>query len=191
MAARPHSPKVDQLIRLLDKAVDEPDCPRLCQKVKAVLEDVIRHDHDFVDDHFMKAASGGYARRLIHKDPVGRYTLMAMVWDKGQGTALHDHAGMWCVECVYKGRIKVDSYDIHGNDEDPVVQFTKETTVYAGPGEAGALIPPFDYHTIENSLDVPSVTLHVYGGEMTWCHAFVPTEGGYKRETRELKYTAD
>lgn len=189
MAALPHSPKVDQLIALLDKAVANDDCPKKCEAVKNVLEDVIRADHDFVDDHFMKPCPGGYARRLIHKDPQDRYTLMAMVWDKGQGTPLHDHAGMWCVECVYKGRIKVVSYSIQGNDEDPVVQFSQETTIFAGPGEAGALIPPFDYHTIENSLETPSVTLHVYGGEMNWCHAFMPVVGGFTRVTKQLKYS--
>jgi isoquinoline 1-oxidoreductase beta subunit len=34
-----------------------------------------------------------------------------------------------------------------------------------------------------------SVTIHVYGGEMTHCHAFVPVSGGHKREFRELRYT--
>lgn len=189
MAVLPHSPKVDQLIALLDRAVDDPDCPHRCKAVKTVLEEVIAGDHDFVDEHFMEPAKDRYARRLIHKDPKGRYTLMSMVWGVGQGTPLHDHAGMWCVECVYKGRIRVTSFDIRGNDEDPVVQFKRETEIYAGPGEAGALIPPFDYHTIENADSKPSVTLHVYGGEMNWCHIFEPVEGGYTRVTKELKYT--
>src|SRR5436190_1322930 len=110
MAVLPHSPKVDTLIQMLDKAVAIEDCETRCQAVKHVLEEVIRGDHDFVDEHFMKPAPTSYARRLIHQDPDDRYTMMSMVWDKGQGTALHDHAGMWCVECVYKGRIKVVSY---------------------------------------------------------------------------------
>lgn len=189
MAVLSHSKKVDELIRRLDEAVNQPDCPQICKAVKDTLEEIVEGDHDFVDDHFMKPAKEQYARRLIHKDPKGRYTLMAMVWDKGQGTALHDHSGMWCVECVYRGKIQVDSYDIKGRPEDPVVHFKKETTVFAGPGEAGALIPPFEYHTIHNALDTPTVTLHVYGGEMTSCHVFVPADGGYRSETRELNYT--
>jgi hypothetical protein len=96
---------------------------------------------------------------------------------------------MWCVECVYRGRIKVVSYRMEG-DEEELVDFVPETTVLAGPGEAGALIPPFDHHTIENAEETPAVTLHIYGGEMTWCHAFVPVEGGgYRRVRRELSYT--
>jgi hypothetical protein len=98
---------------------------------------------------------------------------------------------MWCVECVYQGKIRVTSYSVHGGDpETGVVQFEKEKVVQAGPGEAGALIPPFEYHVLENAIDTPAVTIHVYGGEMTYCHTFTPVDGGWKRGYRELKYTA-
>jgi len=79
-----------------------------------------------------------------------------------------------------------------GGDEassNPVYQFRHETTVYAGPGEAGALIPPFDHHTIRNPDERVAVTIHVYGGEMTQCHAFVPVDGGYERVLKKLCYT--
>jgi predicted metal-dependent enzyme (double-stranded beta helix superfamily) len=113
-----------------------------------------------------------------------------MVWGKGQGTPLHDHAGIWCVECVYSGRITVTSYAVRGGDaETGVVQFEKQTQIVAGPGEAGALIPPFEYHVIANADPTPAVTIHVYGGEMTHCHVFSPVDGGHRREYRELTYT--
>ena len=58
-------------------------------------------------------------------------------------------------------------------------------------GEAGALIPPFEYHVLENPSDHPAITIHVYGGEMKYCHIFEPVEGGgYRRKYRELSYTA-
>lgn len=175
---------------MLDHAVETSDPNRCCHKVKNVLEHICASSEDFIDARFLEPAKDKYARRLVHRDPAGRYTLLAMVWDTGQGTALHDHAGMWCCECVYRGEIKVDSYDLHNDEEDEVLQFTKEQTITAGVGKAGALIPPFDYHTIENAdPDRPAVTLHVYGGELTWCNAFLPGEGGYHRERRELSYT--
>jgi hypothetical protein len=71
-----------------------------------------------------------------------------------------------------------------------VVQFEKESVVHAGVGEAGALIPPFEYHVLENAGDVPAITIHVYGEEMTYCHVFEPVDGGgYRRVYRELQYT--
>jgi len=63
--------------------------------------------------------------------------------------------------------------------------------VRAGPGEAGALIPPFEYHVIANPAEQSAITIHVYGGEMTHCHIFEPmTDGTYLRKYKELAYTA-
>jgi hypothetical protein len=61
--------------------------------------------------------------------------------------------------------------------------------VHAGVGEAGALIPPFEYHLLENAGEAPAVTLHVYGGETTRCHIFEPSGNGWLRRYRELTYT--
>lgn len=64
-------------------------------------------------------------------------------------------------------------------------------------GKAGALIPPFEHHVLANARpDQASLTLHVYGGEMTQCDIFQPmagTEdaggaGTYRRSTRQLSY---
>lgn len=188
MATASGHSKLDELVAMLDAACSfEPE--PCCEAVKQVLEQVVRSGEDFLDARFLEPAPDRYARRLVHEDPRGRYTVMAMVWGPGQGTPLHDHAGMWCVECVYRGRIEVVSYSLQSEEGD-VLAFAPESTVYAGIGEAGKLIPPFDYHTIANVESVPSVTLHVYGGAMTWCNAFVPEgEGRFRRVRRELSYT--
>ena len=186
-----HAQKVDELIRRLDLAMVAPDDEGRCRNVKSVLTDMLGSGTPFLDARWLAPTPDHYARRLLHRDPQGRYTAVVMVWDKGQGTPLHDHAGMWCVECVYTGKIRVTSYSVHGgNPETGVVQFQKETVIHAGPGEAGALIPPFEYHVLANAIETPAITLHVYGGEMTYCHTFTPVDGGWKRGYKELKYTA-
>lgn len=183
--------KVDELIRRLDRAVAVDDTDQLCRNVKAVLADVVSSGEQFVDPAYLAPAADKYARRLMHRDPSGRYSVVVMVWGTDQGTPLHDHAGVWCVECVYRGRIRVTSFDLESGPEAEPLRFTPESVVFAGVGEAGHLIPPFEYHMIENADRTPSVTLHVYGGELTWCNAFHPLEGGgYRRERRELSYTA-
>jgi len=191
MVTSTRSPKMQELIRRLDEACSVRDDEGRCKRVKDVLVDIVGSGQDFVDAPFLVPAPERYARRLMHRDPQDRYTVLAMVWGAGQATPLHDHAGIWCVECVYRGKIEVTSYSVRGGDpEQGVVLFEKARVVTAGIGEAGALIPPFEYHTIANVTDTPSVTLHVYGGEMTHCHIFTPVEGGYRREFRELAYTA-
>ncbi|HTK32876.1 MAG TPA: cysteine dioxygenase family protein [Candidatus Saccharimonadaceae bacterium] len=191
MSTMPRTSKVDELIRRLDEAVAARDDAERCRNVKKVLVDVVQSGEQFVEPQYLVPAPDRYARRLMHRDAQNRYTVLAMVWDRGQGTPLHDHAGTWCVECVYRGRIRVTSYSVRGGDpERDVVQFARENVVMAGVGEAGALIPPFEYHVLENADDSPSITLHVYGGEMTYCHIFDPVDGGYLRKYRELSYTA-
>jgi len=191
MSVTPQQSQVDELIRRLDQAMEISNDDVRCRNVKKVLMDVVGDGGEFLDPRFLAATPDCYARRLIHHDPKNRYTALAMVWDRGQGTPLHDHAGTWCVECVYRGKIRVTSYSVHGGDpERDLVRFEKENVILAGVGEAGALIPPFEYHVLENAGDVPAVTIHVYGGEMSYCHIFEPADGGYVRKYKELRYTA-
>ena len=179
-----------ELVRRLDEAVATRDDESRCQNVKKVLIDAVSGGKMTLPAAFLQPVPDRYARRLLHRDPQGRYTVIAMVWGQGQGTPLHDHAGIWCVECVYQGRITVTSYSVRGgNPETGVVQFEPEKEILAGPGDAGALIPPFEYHVIANADSTPSVTIHVYGGEMDHCHIFSPVPGGHRREYRELSYT--
>jgi predicted metal-dependent enzyme (double-stranded beta helix superfamily) len=179
-----------ELVQRLDEAVGQRNDETCCRRVKDALVGLIREGLD-LDARFIQPERDHYARRLLHRDPAGRYTVIAMVWGPGQGTPLHDHAGIWCVECVYRGQLDVTSYSVRGGDPATgVVEFEVETRITAGIGEAGALIPPFEHHVLANAEPTPSVTIHVYGGEMTHCHVFVPVAaGGFRREFRELHYT--
>lgn len=191
MTMAPHDSKLDELVRRLDAAVDVVDDAARCRNVKAVLIEIVGSGQSFIPESFMRAATGQYARRLLHRDPAGRYTMLVMVWDRGQGTSLHDHAGRWCCECVYRGRIRVTSFSAIGGDpEKDIVEFRQETVIHAGVGEAGALIPPFEYHILENATDAPAVTIHVYGEELKHCHIFEQVDGTrYRRRFKELSYT--
>jgi predicted metal-dependent enzyme (double-stranded beta helix superfamily) len=181
---------IAELLRQLDDAVLVHDDEARCQAVKRVLSDALSSGALTLEPRWLVPIEGGYARRLLHKDPDGRYSVLVMVWSRGQGTSLHDHAGTWCVECVYSGQIEVTSYSVSGGDAaSGIVQFRKESTVTPGVGQAGALIPPFEYHIVRNAGEMPAVTLHVYGGELTYCHVYEPVEGGWRRRYKELAYT--
>ncbi len=190
MAVAPRqSDRIAELIRGLDQATSVADPGAICQRVKRVLTASVLDDADFLPADYLVPTPERYARRLLHKDPAGRYSVVIMVWDRGQGTPLHDHAGAWCVECVYRGRIRIESYDRTALD-DGAIGFRSAGVLFAGPAEAGHLIPPHEYHRIENPDADPAVTIHVYSGEMTWCNAFHPLpEGGYRIERRELGYS--
>ena len=175
-------------ISRLDAAAQQCDDMAVCTAVQDTLVDEITSGRLQLDPTFTDTCSTGYARRLLHRGT--NYSVVVMVWDQGQGTPIHDHDGRWCVECVYQGEIRVRSYDIVGKPEDEFVSFTEQQTVPATKGMAGHLIPPFDYHTIDNPLEERAVTIHVYGGEMEGCHIYEQLpDGRYQRVRRELSYT--
>jgi predicted metal-dependent enzyme (double-stranded beta helix superfamily) len=182
-------PGTETFIRRLDEAVRRSCLDSITEGVKSALEAGV-HGELRLPDRFLVPAAGCYARRLLYKDPTFRYSVVVMVWACNQGTPVHDHDGTWCVECVYQGEIEVVSMNIVGDKKEEIVRFSEEQTVRAGIGEAGKLIPPFEYHVIRNRGDAPAVTVHVYGGELTSCNVFNPLgDGTYRRQRQESHYT--
>ena len=178
----------EALRQALDAAVLLPNTEAIAQQVKVSLQQALGGGLE-LPPALRQPRPDTYARRLLHRDPEGRYTAIVMTWGPGQGTALHDHAGIWCVECVVDGEMEVRQYDLVEQRGERFV-FEAQPSIEACRGSAGCLIPPYEYHTLSNRLrGDASVTLHVYGGEMTRCHAFEPLDGGgYRRVEKQLRY---
>ncbi len=176
------------MLRGLDTATAALDAASICAGVKSVLMQEL--SRVTVPAAYLQPVPTGYARRCLYKDPKGRFSVVIMVWAPGQGTPLHDHAGHWCVECVYDGKIRVRSFEREAEDSGRIC-FRERQSVVSGVGDAGALIPPYEYHSIDNPFDIQAVTIHVYEGEITWCHAFEPLEeaGWFQPQRHELGYT--
>ena len=182
---------ISELVQKMDKAVVADGDSARCQQVMEVLSDSIGEGNCPLDPVLLRPVDSGYGRRLLHHDPAGAYSIVLMIWDHGQGTPLHDHSGMWCVEGVCQGCITVSNYDRLPNLDSgsDIFDFDLKEMMEAGVGEAGRLIPPFDYHTIHNAGSELAATIHVYGGEVLRCNTFLPREGGgYQLEVRELCY---
>ena len=172
----------------LDAVIHGETEAHIPELVKAILIDSMQCGALAVPPELRRPIDGTYARRLLHRDPAGQYTMVVMTWGPGQKTALHDHAGIWCVECVVDGNMEVAQYDLM-SEIDGAFRFEQRNHVVAGRGSAGCLIPPFEYHTLGNLSDSPSVTLHVYGGDMTHCHVFEPQpDGAWRRMRKELSF---
>ena len=183
---------VERLVRTLSDAVRSGDVERVVVDVKNRLKELCTCGELRLPGAFRRADGDRYARRLIHRDEALGYTVVAMTWGPGQATDLHDHAGIWCVECVVEGALDVTQYDLLERDDDRF-RFRRQETVRAGVGDAGCLIPPYEYHVLANALpDRSTITLHVYGGEMDHCNTYQPRETGWwQLEARRLAYTAD
>lgn len=188
----PVAPGLEPLVERINAAVRLGDVSRVTAGLKTSLTDLIRRTAFRLPDRLTRVCPDSYARRLVHRDRGLGYTVVAMIWGPGQHTELHDHAGMWCVECVLAGEIDVVQYDLVEQHADRC-QFVQQSRVRAGIGTAGCLIPPHEYHVLHNSLsDQASITLHVYGGEMDHCNLYLPEAGGWwKKMSKHMEYSDD
>ncbi|MBS0194318.1 MAG: cysteine dioxygenase family protein [Proteobacteria bacterium] len=139
--------------------------------------------HEPIADH--------YARRELYRSARHGYSVVAMTWGPHQGTPVHDHAGLWCVEGVWRGELEITQYELLERDGERF-RFRAGGGMQAGPGSAGSLIPPHEYHTIRNpSPDAVAVTLHIYQAAMDHCSKFHPLDGEwYAREGSVLSTDA-
>ncbi|WP_266171608.1 cysteine dioxygenase family protein [Dyella subtropica] len=181
-------PGCRKLIDAIDSAVSKPSTPEITDSLRNSLCKLIRGNEVKLPDCVFETAEGRYARReLYHSDEHG-YCVVAMTWGPGQGTPIHDHCGMWCVEGVWSGALEVVQYERLG-EADGQWRFQPVGSIQAGPGSAGSLIPPHEYHTIRNpSEDAVAVSLHIYSGQMTHCAVFKPVGENhcYERSDRQL-----
>jgi 3-mercaptopropionate dioxygenase len=183
-------PGLTELSARLDRSVEAGSPQAITAAVKADLEDMLGSRTLTLPGKFMVPRPEAYARRLLHRDPQGRYSAIVMTWGPGQGTAVHDHGGLWCVEGVVDGEIAVTQYLVQ-QDSDGYYRVTPIGSLLAGTGSAGCLIPPTDHHVLANARPTrASVTLHVYGGDLDDCKVFLPAtpDGRYAESTRMLSF---
>jgi len=169
-------PGHEKLIASLDAAVVLGDDRAVTDALRKTLCEMIRDEQVALPACVMEPITDHYARRELYTSPEHGYSLIAMTWGPGQGTKIHDHSGMWCVEGVWKGRLEITQYELAERDE-LRYRFVPADTIEAGTGSAGSLIPPHEYHTIRNPSDsAVAVSLHVYQGTMVSCGVFLPDE---------------
>ena len=183
---------VDPLIEQLREAARLGKVEAIAERIKQTLESYIPAEGLRLPERFLQTKPDGYCRRLLHRDEELGFTAVVMTWGPGQRTALHDHAGIWCVEGVLEGRMEVHRYEQMEETEPGVFRFVERETLSAHAGEAGALIPPLEHHVLANNRPGQvSLTLHVYGGDMDHCTVFEPVgDELYRATEKSLQYDA-
>ena len=165
---------IGPMIGELDGAIRNRPSVELTKALRHTLCRLMREDRLALPREVFEPNADHYARREIYKSPELGYTVIAMTWGPGQGTPVHDHSGLWCVEGVVAGSLEITQYELLAREGDNF-HFEERGTLDAGAGSAGSLIPPHEYHAIRNASDRDvAVSLHVYGGEMNCCSMFQP-----------------
>ncbi len=110
-------------------------------------------------------------RYILYKDQKHGFVVMMLVWGIGNKTPIHAH-GTWGVEAVIKNKVKVTTYTYCNKDP----KQTGEAIISAGD-LAYVLPPDEDVHVVAQEGSLPSITVHIYGKELTENIVFSPGEG--------------
>jgi cysteine dioxygenase len=119
-----------------------------------------------------------YTRNLIDKTPL--YELVAICWDVGQSSSVHNHRDQNCWMAVPIGKLLVENYRvIKQNLDDGKCQLEATDTLEMNPTHPCAVDPLEPVHRVVNSRDFNqrAVSLHVYSRPFDTCVVYSPEQG--------------
>jgi predicted metal-dependent enzyme (double-stranded beta helix superfamily) len=117
---------------------------------------------DVLTDDQRSGDPAGYRSHLLHAEPDGSFSIVALTWRPGQVTPIHDHV-TWCVFGVIQG---IEHEELFSLDED------RGRLVPAGAsanptGEVSGFAPPGDIHRVRNVGDDTAISIHIYGTDVS------------------------
>lgn len=149
------SPKLDELISLLDDATSPHDL----SEIERVLLDL---EHLSIEDFagHLQFSNDRYQRSYLKQCPA--YDLLVVGWKPGQHSTIHDHRGSACGFRVIQGCGVETSFEL--NDDDSVIP---QTSVLLPTG-AVCVSECESIHAVSNCLSASEelVTLHLYAPAM-------------------------
>jgi predicted metal-dependent enzyme (double-stranded beta helix superfamily) len=119
-----------------------------------------------------------YTRNLIDKTP--HYELIAICWEVGQASSVHNHKDQNCWMAVPIGRLLVENYHLVSQDLDAgTCCLENSNTVEMNPTQPCAVDPADPVHRVLNPRDFSqrAVSLHVYSQPFDSCVVYSPEQG--------------
>lgn len=114
--------------------------------------------------HDLEPDDERYRQVVLHAEPDGSFSVVALVWLPGQVTPVHDHLA-WCVVGVVDGAEWETVYRLEPGPDGCRLVATGERVNEAGSVQA--LLPPGDIHRVANEGDRLAISLHIYGVDVT------------------------
>jgi predicted metal-dependent enzyme (double-stranded beta helix superfamily) len=103
-----------------------------------------------------------YRSHVLHSEPDGSFSIVALVWRPGQMTGIHDHV-TWCVFGVIQG---VEYEELFTLDASSGVLVAAGTNMNR-TGSVSGFAPPGDIHRVRNAGDRTAISVHVYGTDVS------------------------
>ena len=119
-----------------------------------------------------------YTRNLIDKTPL--YELIAICWEVGQGSSVHNHREQNCWMAVPIGRLLVENYKVISQDIDRgTCVLETADTLQMNPSQPCFVDPLEPVHRVYNPREFGerAVSLHVYSRPFDTCVVYSPDHG--------------
>jgi cysteine dioxygenase len=114
-----------------------------------------------------------YTRNLIHKTPL--FELLAVCWDKGQKSVIHNHRDQKCWMAIPYGRLMVHNFKLLKKDAaQNFCELQSSTQFELSPTTPGEVDPEEPIHQVLNlsSFDSRAVSLHIYSKPFDTCEVY-------------------
>jgi cysteine dioxygenase len=119
-----------------------------------------------------------YTRNLIDKTPL--YELIAICWEVGQASSVHNHRDQNCWMAVPIGRLQVENYHLVQQDlEAGSCKLETTDVVEMNISQPCAVDPADPVHRVLNprEFNARAVSLHVYSRPFDTCVVYSPEQG--------------
>jgi predicted metal-dependent enzyme (double-stranded beta helix superfamily) len=103
-----------------------------------------------------------YVSHVLHTEPDGAFSILALVWQPGQTTPIHDHL-TWCVFGVIQGT-EYEELFVHDESNECLLETGSNVNE---TGDVSGFAPPGDIHRVRNSGEHTAISIHVYGTDVT------------------------
>jgi cysteine dioxygenase len=122
-----------------------------------------------------------YTRNLIRRTPL--FELIAICWDIGQVSSIHNHRNQRCWMGIAYGKVQVQNFRLVRRDEAAQTCELEATTRYLIDAERPAEVDPEEpIHLVANPTAFGSraVTLHIYSKPFDTCEVYDLKAGRYQ-----------
>ncbi len=119
-----------------------------------------------------------YTRNLIDRTPL--YELMAICWEPGQASSVHNHRDQNCWMAVPIGRLQVENFHlVHQDLQQGRCRLEPSNVVEMNVSQPCAVDPADPVHRVVNPrvFNRRAVSLHVYSKPFDTCVVYSPEQG--------------
>jgi predicted metal-dependent enzyme (double-stranded beta helix superfamily) len=151
------SPAFTRFVAAAEQHIDDPHA--IAEHLRVLLGHT-----GWLSTHDQRPGLESYRQHLLYVSPTRRLSVVALVWQPGQRTPIHNHVA-WCIVGVLRGIEREVRYRLVQDHGEACLIPTE--ILDAHPGHVEALVnPDDDIHCVTAGGTEKTISIHVYGADI-------------------------